>query len=378
MNATDELSVFRQELHRYPEIAGNEYGTAERLKKHFQQLHPDKIIEGIGGAGIAVVFSGKENGPSVLFRAELDALPMEEYSSLNHRSQHRDAAHKCGHDGHMTILAGLGNFLHEQPPVKGEIILLFQPAEETGQGAKSMLADTRWKELNPDYVFALHNLPGFPAGEIIMREGNFSSASVGFEVFLKGKTSHAAEPEKGNNPSEAVGDIIRDFHQKLVFPEYYEGFILATIVHVLVGEKAFGTSAGSAVFRATLRAAQQHDFELLKKNALAVAKMCAQKHQLDIETNWVEEFPVTANNAQANKFVLQAANKNALNVHHISEPFRWSEDFGWFLQKYPGALFGLGAGEKTAPLHHPEYDFNDAILPAGVSMFKEICFQLNY
>lgn len=378
MDVTDELSVLRHELHRFPETAGNEYATVERLKKYFHPLHPDKIIEGIGGAGIAFVYTGKEKGPSVLFRAELDALPMEENTSLNYRSQQSGAAHKCGHDGHMTILAGLGNFLQQQPPVKGEIILLFQPAEETGQGAKSMLADPRWKPLNPDYVFALHNLPGFPVGEIIMREGNFSSASVGFEIFLKGKTSHAAEPEKGNNPSEAIADIIRDFHHKLQSPQYYEDFILATIVHVSIGEKAFGTSAGSAVFRATLRASQQEDFDLLKRNALAVAMQCASKHQLGIETNWVEEFPVTANNAQANKFILKAAHKNALNVHHISEPFRWSEDFGWFLQAYPGALFGLGAGENAAPLHHPEYDFNDEILGTGIDIFKEICFQLNY
>ncbi len=378
MNLTDELSVLRHELHRYPEIAGNEYATAERLKKHFQQLHPDKIIEGIGGAGIAFIFSGKEKGPSLVFRAELDALPIEENSPLNHRSQHSGASHKCGHDGHMTILTGLGHFLHEQPPLKGEIVLLFQPAEETGQGAKSILADPGWNKITPDYMFALHNLPGFPAGEIVMREGNFSSASVGFEVFLKGKTSHAAEPEKGNNPAVAIADIIRDFSQKLVFPQYYDDFVLSTIVHVLVGEKAFGTSAGSAVFRATLRAARQHDFDFLKKNALAIAKLCATKHQLDLAFNWTEEFPVTANDLQANKFVLNAAQNNTLNVHHLSEPFRWSEDFGWFLQKYPGVLFGVGAGENAAPLHHPEYDFNDDILNTGIDMFKNICFQLNY
>jgi len=378
MAETDALSALRHELHRYPEISGDEHATAEKIKKHFQHLQPQEIIEEIGGGGVAFVFKGKEKGPTVMFRAELDALPIQEDSALIYCSKNDGVAHKCGHDGHMTILAGLGKFLHQHQPLKGRVVLLFQPAEETGQGAKRILADARWNEIIPDYVFALHNLPGFTAGEILMREGNFSSASAGFEAFLNGKTSHAAEPDKGNNPAIAIADIIRDYNHKLVLPENYEAFILATIIHVLVGEKAFGTSAGHAIFRATLRAAEQDDFDLLKKNAMAIVHQHAGNHQLKADTNWVEEFPVTHNNTDANKLILKAAQNRGLQVKHIPQPFRWSEDFGWFLQQYPGALFGLGAGENAAPLHHPKYDFNDDILPVGIDIFKNICFQLNY
>jgi len=378
MAVTDELSVLRHDLHKHPEISGNEYKTAKSIKAYFNRLHPDKIIDGIGGAGVAFIFSGEEDGPAVLFRAELDALPIQEDAKLAYSSQNNGIAHKCGHDGHMAILAGLGMFLHHNPPVKGRVILLFQPAEETGEGARQVLEDPKWAEIIPDYVFALHNLPGYPDGEIIMREGNFSSASVGFETILSGKTSHAAEPEKGNNPSEAIAGIIQDFQHELVQPDFYEDFVLATIVHILIGEKAFGTSAGKAIFRATLRAAQQDDFELLKKNALEVANKHALRYKLKTEMNWVEEFPVTNNTTEANKFILQAANKNGLSIKQKANSFRWSEDFGWFLQKYPGALFGLGAGENVAPLHHPDYDFNDKILQPGIDIFKDLCLQLNY
>ncbi|MDZ7739873.1 MAG: amidohydrolase [Bacteroidales bacterium] len=200
-------------MHQYPETAGQEKATAERLRKKISAYKPDKVIPGIGGEGIAFIFKGNEPGKKILFRADLDALPIKEVSQLEYRSAYADRAHLCGHDGHMTILTGLAEALSNNRPLKGEIILMFQPAEETGEGAARVLDDNKFsREIKPDYVFGLHNLPGFPEKSIIINDNIFSSASVGLTVRLHGKSSHAAEPDKGNSPVKALSEIIDALH----------------------------------------------------------------------------------------------------------------------------------------------------------------------
>lgn len=172
-----EIQEVRRELHSRPELSGQESGTAERLAGLLRQLRPDLLLDGLGGAGLAAVFDSGREGPGVLFRAELDALPISENNDFSYRSQREGVSHKCGHDGHMAILLGLAHALARKPPAKGRAILVFQPAEEVGAGAESMLSDSRFEQLLPiDYAFALHNLPGFPLGQVAIKKGAFTAA----------------------------------------------------------------------------------------------------------------------------------------------------------------------------------------------------------
>lgn len=156
------LLALRQDLHRHPELSGEEFATAERIRYFMAPFQPDAIIENIGGYGLVFVFEGSQPGPTVLFRCELDALPIKEVNTFNYRSVVSGASHKCGHDGHMTIICALGVLLAGKRPEKGRVLLAFQGAEETGQGAVAMVEDPLFQPLKPDYAFALHNLPPFP------------------------------------------------------------------------------------------------------------------------------------------------------------------------------------------------------------------------
>ena len=375
-DSKEELLNLRRSIHSEPELAGEEVVTASKIEKFISAYSPDEIIKNIGGNGLAFVFNGENKGPAVLFRAELDALPIDEINDFEYKSKYKDKGHKCGHDGHMTVLAGLAQRISSSRNFKGKVILLFQPAEETGEGAAKVLKDKKFSKLDPDYVFAFHNLPGYKAGSVIIKEGSFASASKGMIIQLTGKTSHAAEPENGINPSSAVAEIIRRYS---ALPGELDGakeFVLTTIIHVRVGEKAFGTSPGYAELMATLRAYRNDDMDRLIAEAEKIASAVASDHKLKIKISYTEEFPATINEKECVEVITEAAGENGYSVNLINEPFRWSEDFGHFTKKFRGALFGIGSGENHPQLHNPDYDFPDEITPIGINMFYTIMKKL--
>lgn len=367
-----KLEGLRKELHKYPEVSGEEEKTAQRIVDFLEEYEPDQILTGIGGNGIAAVYNGKQQGPGVLFRCELDALPIKEINEMPYKSVYEGKGHKCGHDGHMAMVSGLAQLLHEKRPESGRVVLLYQPEEETGQGAAKVVHDPDFNELYIDYAFALHNLPSFDHGEIVMRKGPFASASKGMIINLQGKSSHAGEPDRGINPSMAVAGIITGFNELFMNDELFKSFRLITIIHTLIGEVAFGTSPGEAKVMATLRSYLDEDMETLTENAVHIAREIAEKYKLKIDISWTEEFPATINDDNMTGLVKEVAKKNKFSIFDIKEPFRWSEDFAHFTNRYQGALFGLGSGKDQPQLHNPDYDFPDRIIEHGVKMFYGI------
>jgi len=369
-----ELIQLRRKLHTMPEIALEEKNTAKEILDFFSQLNPDQTITKLGGEGLAFVFKGKKSGPRILFRCELDALPIEDLKESTHQSQIVGKGHLCGHDGHMAIICGLGEQLAQNRPESGEVVLLFQPAEETGDGAKAILEDSRFGEIRPDFAFALHNLPGYPLHQIVMRKGTFASGSTGMSIYLKGKTAHSAHPEAGINPAQALARLIQKLPE---LPKESRGFSLLTLIHAELGSLAFGTSAGKASLSMTLRAFDQQDLneliERVKEQALAEAKA----EGLEVAFGFVEQFAVSVNDQTLHPIVENSAKRLGLSLTEKPEPFRWSEDFGLFSQVCPSFLFGLGAGETCPQLHEGTYDFPDELIETGVRMFEGIARQVN-
>lgn len=371
-----KLIKFRKEIHKNPELSGSEKNTAKRIISFAKRYSPDKIISNIGGNGIAVIFNGKEKGPTVLIRCELDALPIPEINKFNYKSVNENISHKCGHDGHMAIVSGLIPLLSKNILKRGKVVLLYQPAEETGEGAEWILKDNKFKSIKPNFVFALHNLPGFEKGKIIIREKEFAAASKGMIIKLIGKTSHAAEPEKGINPALAVSDIISALISLPKKIKTIKDFSLITIIHLKIGERAFGTSPGYAEVMATLRSFKNADMKLLTDSAIKRAKSIAKKYELKYEIEFTEEFPATVNDKNCVEIIKEAAKENKLKVQKIRTTFRWSEDFGHFTNHFNGTLFGLGSGEKQPALHNPDYDFPNEIIEPGIKVFYSIINQI--
>lgn len=370
---TINLPQFRQSLHQYPELSHKEQKTAETIIKTIKTYsNPDKLLTNIGGHGIIATYHAPTPGKHIMIRCELDAVAVDEHNTFDYKSKVEGVSHKCGHDGHMTMVIGL---LHKVDSLEsGTVSLLFQPAEENGEGAECMLEDALF-EGDFDYVFALHNMPGHPLGEIVVKEGVFSAASSGLIVKLIGKTTHAAEPQDGVSPALAMAQIVEMLH---FLPDEgdFEGFVLVTVIHALLGEIAFGIAPGYAEVRATLRTFSNVDYAKLEDMAREKAKMIADKYGLEIEISTTEAFSATTNTKYAVDTIRSVALEHNYSITELTEPKKWSEDFGRFTDKYEGAMFGLGSGIDQPQLHNQNYDFPDEILETGTTMFWGIIQKL--
>lgn len=370
-----KLIRLRRHLHAYPELSGSESDTAQTIKEFIHRHTRAEILEGLGGYGLAVVFSGTAPGSTVLFRAELDALPINEQSDVGHRSQVTGVAHLCGHDGHMAILCGLAMHLSRNRPQQGRAVLLFQPAEETGTGAARVIADPGFEKIRPDFAFALHNLPGFPIGSVVWRHGPFASASRGLVIRLRGRTAHAGEPENGLSPAFAVAHLIVEIPNLPQIAGIGDS-ALATVVHARMGEVAFGTAPGEAVVMATLRTHTDKDMRELFAAGGQLARETAAASGLLFDLEAVEDFPATINAREAVERVRASAKAESIPLVKAPQTFSWSEDFAHFTRLCPTALFGLGAGVDSPRLHNPEYDFPDELIEPGVAVFAALARDL--
>lgn len=371
-----KLAGYRQHLHEHPEVSGEEVKTAAFIKEVLQDLEPDFLMTEVGGTGVLACFDSRQPGPALLFRAELDALPIQEVNEFPHRSAEPGVSHKCGHDGHMSILLGLAHWLHDHRPAKGKVMLLFQPSEENGAGARAVLEDPRLSDLQLDFVFALHNLPGYPKHEILLKTGPFTAAVNSIIIKLYGKTSHAAEPENGINPALAIAEILTGADALAVPDTERIDFALLTPVHIQMGEKAYGVSAGYGEIHLTLRTWKQARMQQLTGRLQALIRQAAGRYHLEVETEWTDPFHANRNDETAVELIRQSARSQELSVRELTMPIKWGEDFGLFTQRFPGALFGLGAGERTPALHNPDYDYPDDLTPTGVNVFSGIVRQL--
>ena len=369
----DRLKTTRKYLHRHPELSGEEKATAKYIAEKLEKLKPDSLITGLGGHGVLAIFEGSNSGKSILLRCELDALPITEENDFEHRSKQEGVAHKCGHDGHMAILLGVAEYLSNHRPEKGSVRLLFQPAEETGAGARAVLDDKKFKDLkSPDYVFALHNVPGIEMHTIGSRAGVFTPSVISLKIHLKGRTSHAGEPDKGINPSSAVSELIQQV-QELHQPDLKKSdFAIIAIAEIKVGNHNYGSSAGDGFLGLTIRSISNEKLDALKETIHALAAKTAKKHKLKYKPEWFEEFRACVNDPRCHEIVMQAAKSVEFNAVELEEPFPWGEDFGFFTEKNKGAMFALGAGKETPPMHHPGYDFPDELILTGIKMFAGI------
>ncbi len=363
---TDYTDI-RHRLHEHPQTAGNEQFAHDTIIRHLQQLHPDKVYTNVGGYGVIAVWGKDPQKPTVAFRADTDALPI---------------GHRCGHDGHTTILLRLAELVdsggcvvdstrgqalpttHPQPT--HNILLLWQPAEETGTGSRAILDSGILQQYNICAIYGLHNIPGYPLGTVVLCPRTFAAASTGVVYHLDGRETHASTPELGVNPGLAVAEIMQRFAS---FNNSKGEFRQSTLICVHVGQPAFGTSAGHGEVMFTLRAFTNDEMERLIHDANSAVDEIAARHKLTVSRTLVEPFRATENNGDCVEAIEKAAEDVPLRVRYQMEPNRWSEDFAEYLLEFPGAMFGIGSGEHQPELHHPDYDFPDALVEPAAQLF---------
>lgn len=369
-----ELTDLRRELHRRPELSGREHDTAARIAGLMRDLGADEVRTGIGGTGVVAGFRGAAPGPSVMFRAELDALPIQEAEGPAHRSVTEGVAHLCGHDGHMTGLVGLARLIARQRPARGTVWLLFQPSEENGAGAAAMLADPSLPAF--DYGFAIHNYSGVAQGHALIQAGAMNCASVGMRARLSGATSHASEPEKARTPSPAIAAILPALIALSQGTQADRDFRLVTVTHLRMGEPAFGITPGRAEIWATLRCRRDDTMAALRGAAKAIVTDAAAAHDLEAAFDWQDDFAASVNDPDATSIFARAAGAEGIALSENGLPMRGSEDFGRFGAVAKTAMILLGSGADRPPLHAQNYDYPDDLIAPSVRLLHRVAREL--
>lgn len=367
----ESLKEFRHFLHAHPSISNDEQATAQIIVEKLRTYAPDILIENLGGCGVAAVFDSQRPGPVVALRCELDALPIIEENTFDYRSKQDGVSHKCGHDGHMAILCGVAELLSKQKLSAGKVVLLFQPAEETGEGARRIMHDKRFLELRPDWIFAVHNYPQIPFGQIMVRSGTTTCGSFGLSIKLSGASSHAAYPDEAVSPQGALCELLSRL--PLLASEVPSSAVnLVSITHASLGVPSFGIVPGDAVIQAVFRSDVQETLDTFRRAASGLIEEVTNRFELHAHVTEHDYFPVGSSMAEACELFLNAAKAEGLSTVRMPTPFRWSEDFSYYTKSFPGALAALGAGETCPPLHSPSYDFPDELLAVGVKLFDRL------
>lgn len=371
---TDPIVRFRRALHADPELSGAEHRTHDAIRAELDRVAASaRVFEHLGGTGLAAVIGPESATRTVLFRVDTDALPIFERSGAAHASNTPGVMHACGHDGHTAIGVSVAARIAADPPEGCRVVVLFQPAEETGEGAASVLADPRWNSVAPmpeaTVGFALHNMPGEPLGRVLVRAGTFACASVGVRLVLTGRSAHASAPHDPRSPMSALGRLVERS------PGLPEGLRLAgarcTPVHAAAGDAGgFGISPAEAHFACTLRAESDADLARMR----AALRTLAEEACPGLTTQWSEHeaFPAVNNDPHAVEIVRAAAADLGADLAEPATPYRWSEDFARFGAVFPCAMFTIGAGENTPALHDDRYDFPDALIAPATDLVERV------
>ncbi|NCB71014.1 MAG: amidohydrolase [Clostridia bacterium] len=354
----------RHELHEHPELSNQEIWTKNHLIEFLRDNTGLEIVD--RGRWFYAVYRSETGNRNIAFRADFDAIAMEEPDTLEYSSKNPGAAHKCGHDGHSATLAAFAMEI-DQDGSDNNIFFLFQHAEETGDGAKE--AYVFIEENNIEEIFAYHNMSSMAHGSVNVKDGAINCASSGMTIRMQGQPSHASEPEKGRNPAFAIAKVI-DAIPELISTERNSGMVLCTVIQVDVGERAFGVSPGSGSLLLTIRALYGAEMDRLRENLEKISREEAERHGLSVSFEYNDVFPETSNHKESADKIRKVSLEKGMKLVEMSEAFRGSEDFGEYLKHTKGAICYIGNGEDYAPVHTFDYDFRDDIIETAVELFK--------
>ncbi len=363
----EEIYRLRHELHRHPELSLKETWTREHLMGWIR-AHTKLAVYPLERGFLAVREpDGSPKKGAIAFRADYDALPIEEDGSLPYCSVNAGASHKCGHDGHSAALCGLA-LMFEGMRTDRRVVFIFQGAEEIGQGGESCAEAL--EKLGVSEVYAFHNRSGYPERAVVVKRGVTQCASEGLTVSFAGRASHASAPEDGVNPAAAAAKLV--LFMETFGTMSWDGLVMTTVVHVGVGSPDFGISPGEGLVDVTLRAENEPEMVRAELAIFEKAQDLGAEYGLRVSFSKQDVFPETVNHEGCARKVAEAAKRLGFDLIETEEVWRASEDFGYYTKRVPGAMFYIGNGENYPALHTAEYDFNDVITETAVRMFAEL------
>jgi len=371
-----DLIAIRRDIHAHPELAFAEHRTAEIVAERLARLGLE-VHRGIGATGVVGVLRAGRGLRAIGLRADMDALPITERNTFEHRSTHQGCMHACGHDGHTTMLLGAAAELAARPGFDGIVYFLFQPAEEGEGGALAMIEDGLFDRFPMESVFGMHNWPGMPAGHFAVHDGPVMASADRFDIRILGRGAHAAMPHLGNDPVVAGAALVQAIQSVVArnLDPLDAGVVSVTGFHAgeaynVIPDRAelYGTvRAFSATVRDQIEAA-------LKRQCEGIATLFG----VEVEYAYRRGYPPTINTSAEAALAAEVAASVGTRVSIDARPSMGAEDFAYFLERKPGAYIwiGNGPGEGGCTLHNPNYDFNDEIIPAGVAYWAGLARRL--
>lgn len=366
---TDAIA-WRRDFHAFPELGYREERTARRVAELLMSFGMEVSI-GIGGTGVVATLENGP-GPSIGLRADMDALPMQEKGEIAHRSSHIGCMHACGHDGHTSILLATARHLSETGDFVGKVHFIFQPAEETGAGARKMIEDGLFERFPMEYVYGLHNWPGIPQGQLQVNPGTMMASQDMFDITLYGKGCHAAMPDRGIDPVVVASQLVTAL-QSLISRRLSPLDPAVISVTAVEAGSAYNVIPDVALLKGTVRCLQPSVREHVRELMAEMVNHLPQAFGVTGILDYRPGYPVTQNTPEAATRVAQVARQvlGEDSVRWNAPPSMATEDFSYMLEACPGAYFWLGADceQHSTPLHNPHYDFNDGLIPLGVRLF---------
>lgn len=364
-----EIAAWRQHLHENPELQYELYKTSAFVEARLREMEIDEITPGVGKTGIVAVIKGRTDtsGRVVLLRADMDALPILEDTGLAYQSKTPGVMHACGHDGHTAMLLGAAKYLSETRNFDGTAVLMFQPAEEGGAGAKAMIDEgvlTRWGKVSEAY--GLHNWPGIPTGQFAVKSGPLMAATNTFRIVVKGRGGHAAKPHDTIDPTVIGAQIVLALQTIASRVNDPLKSIVVSVTSFQTSSEAYNVIPQQVELRGTVRTLYKESRQLAGERVKAIAEGTALANGAVAEVEWIEGYPGVVNHEAETGYAIKVAEQvSGVPVHPIL-PTMGGEDFAYLLEEVPGAYIFMGNGD-TAGVHHPAYNFDDTAIPFGSS-----------
>ncbi|WP_108649912.1 amidohydrolase [Dongshaea marina] len=370
-----ELTLTRHQLHQHPEISFALHKTSARVSQFLQELGLE-VHQGLAQTGLVAILKGSRGeGPNIALRADMDALNIEESAEHSVRSQIPGASHACGHDGHTAILLATARYLSEHNDFAGTVYFLFQPAEEGEAGARVMIEEGLFERFPIQAIYGLHNLPGMVVGKIATRSGAVTAAGDTWQVEFLGSGGHGAMPHKVTDPSLATAHFITMLHTITSRNVPASEAAVVSVGHIHGGDMNAPNVIPSQVsLCGTARSFTPKTRDILEQRIIELANTSAQAFHCKAQASYTRRYPPTVNHRQNAQTALAAARRavGEDKVIELSEPFNFSEDFSFYLEKIPGCFAFIGNGENCAGLHTPDYQFDDSAIETGMRFFIEL------
>jgi amidohydrolase len=370
----NELTTIRRDIHAHPELAFAERRTADLVAAKLAEFGCD-IHRGLAGTGVVGTIRRGNSPAAIGLRADMDALPIQEMNEFAHRSTEDGKMHACGHDGHTTMLLGAAKYLARTRNFQGTVHLIFQPAEEGGGGGRVMVEEGLFDKFPCDAVFALHNKPGIPIGQIAAKAGPLLAASDRWDVRIKGHGTHAAHPHLGIDPFVVGAEIVLAL-QTIVSRTVDPLDSAVVSVGFMHGGSAYNVIPDGLHIGGTARSFRPQVQDAIERRIGDIARGAAVVHGATAEVSYRRSYPPTINHAAETEFAAAVAAEicGSEQVLRDIAPSMGGEDFSFMLNQRPGAMLwlGNGPGEGDCFLHNARYDFNDEALPVGISFLARL------